>query len=150
MVRAKMGAAVGLVIAVDAGDYGIAQAHAGDCFRDAVWFFFIWRANRSARGDGAEAAGASTDIAENHEGGRTVFPAFTHVGTAGGFANGMEVERAHDPLEVLVTVAAEEFNAEPVWARMGGGRWRGDDWAVVGDDVERRGHGGSEGSFYLL
>ncbi len=50
----------------------------------------------------------------------------------------MQIEGAHNALEILVAFAAEEFNAEPVWARMGTGR--GDRWGNAGDNVEGRGH----------
>ena len=56
----------------------------------------------------------------------------------------MEIEGAHDALEVLIAFAAEEFDAEPVGARVGAGRGN-QGWGNVSDDVEGRGH---EALFY--
>ena len=133
------GAAIRLIVAIDAGDYGVAKAHARNGFGDAERFVFIGRADGFAGGDSTEAAGAGTDLAQNHEGGGAVFPTFAHVGAASGFADSVEVEGAHGALEVLVARAAKEFDAEPVRARVcvGQGHRRGG-W--IGDDVERRGH----------
>ena len=118
------GAAVGLVVAIDAGDDGVAQAHAGDGFGDTQWFVFIRRADRLARRNRAKSAGARADIAQNHESGGAVLPAFAHVGAARGFADGVKIERAHDALEVLVAFAAKEFDAQPVRARVSLRGWR--------------------------
>ena len=90
-------------------------------------------------GNGAVGAVPGTDVAQNHEGGGAVLPAFAHVGTAGAFADGVQIESAHGALEILVAFATEEFDAKPVRTRVSAGRWhqrrRG-----VGDDVEGRGH----------
>lgn len=131
-----MRAAVGLVVAIDAGDDGIAQTHSRDSFGDAERLFFIGRTGRSSAGHGAKSAGARADISQNHEGGGAVVPAFAHVGAAGAFANGVEIERAHDALEILVTLAAEEFYAEPIGARMRA-RQGNRDGRLIRDDVER-------------
>jgi len=40
-----------------------------------------------------------------------VLPAFTHVGTAGRFAHGVELERTHDALEILVALATKKSDA---------------------------------------
>jgi len=42
-----------------------------------------------------------------------MFPAFTHVGAARALADCMEVERAHDALQVLVPLSAEKLDAQP-------------------------------------
>ena len=143
------GAAVGLIISIDAGDNGVAKVHAGGGFGYADGFVFVGRADRFAGGDRAETAGTRTNIPKDHEGGSAVFPAFAHVGTARRFANGVEIEGAHDALEVVIFFAAEEFDAEPVWARV---CIRGGDvcCSAVGDDVEGRGHGvGLKVLFYV-
>ena len=137
MVRAKIcGAAVGLVVTIDAGDDGVAQSHAGDGFGDAQRFFFIGRADRFARRDGAKAAGTRADVAQNHEGCGAMLPAFAHVGAASAFADGVQIEGAHDALQVLIAFAAQEFDAEPFGARVSVRRRRG-----IRDDVEWGGHG---------
>ena len=122
--RKNMRAAIGLVVAVDAGDDGVAQAHARHRFGHAIWLFFIRWADRFAGGYGAEAAGSRADVTQDHEGSGAVFPAFAHVRAARRFAHGVQVEGAHDALEILVAVAAEEFDAQPVWPRVSRRRWR--------------------------
>ena len=129
------GAAVGLVIAIDAGDDRIAQTHARGSFGDTEGLFFVRWSSGFAGWHSAETACARADIAENHEGRGAVFPAFAHVGAARGFADGMKVQRAHDALEVVVAITAEKFHAQPVWARMD--VWGRCGWHVaIGDDVK--------------
>ena len=72
-------------------------------------------AERSARLDGAEAASSGTDIAQDHEGGRTAFPALPDVGTVGTLTNGMKGVGADQLLEVVVALAAWETNFQPRW-----------------------------------
>jgi hypothetical protein len=139
--RKNLGATVRLVVAVDAGNDGVAKAHAGDGFGNSDRLFFIRRTDRLAGGNGAEAAGARANIAKDHEGCGAVLPAFAHVGAAGAFAHGVKVEGAHDALEILVAFAAEKFDAKPVWARVGSGR-RDEGRSSVGDDVKRGSHSG--------
>ncbi len=133
------GAAVRLIVAIDTGNHGVAQAHAGGSFGDADGFFFIGGADRFAGRHRAEAASAGANVAEDHEGGSAVLPAFAHVGTARGFADGVEIVGAHDALEILIALAAEEFHPEPIRAGVGVGRRHGRHDAV-GNDVERRSH----------
>ena len=47
-----------------------------------------------------------------------MFPAFAHVRAARAFADGVQIERAHDALQILIILAAEKSHAEPGWARM--------------------------------
>ena len=129
------GAAVGLVIAVDGRDDGIAQNHAGDGFGDALGFVFSRGAERLAAGDRAEPAGAGADVTENHEGGGAVFPALSHVGAARAFADGVEIERAHGALQFLIFRSAEEAHTQPGRARMRDGRRSG-----IGKNGEGGGH----------
>ena len=133
------GAAIGLIVAIDAGDDGIAEAHAGDGFGDAQRFFFIRRADRLARRNCTETACAGANITQNHESGGAVLPAFAHVGAARGFADGVEIESAHGAFEILVALAAEEFDAEPIRARVSVGRGHRKR-PGVGDNVEGGGH----------
>ena len=113
-----MRAAVGLVVAVHGSDHGVAQAHARGGFGHAVGLVLIRRAGGLAGGHGAEAAGARADVAEDHEGGGAVLPALAHVGAARALANGVQPERAHDALQLLVVLPAQELHAQPVRARM--------------------------------
>ena len=122
--RENCGAAVGLIVAIHRRDHGVAQAHSLDGFGHALRLVFIGRAERLAARHGAKAARARADIAENHEGRGAVLPALAHVGAARAFADGVQVERAHDALQLLIIFAAEESHAQPGRARMrcrGGG-----------------------------
>ena len=40
-----------------------------------------------------------------------MFPTFAHVRAAGAFANGMQVQGAHQALQVLEALAAKELHA---------------------------------------
>ena len=62
-----------------------------------------------AGGHGAEAAGARADVAEDHEGCGAMFPALALIGAARAFADGVQIERAHDALEILIIFAAEDI-----------------------------------------
>src|SRR5208282_3488439 len=132
-------AAVRLIVAIDACDDGITQAHARDGFGNTQRFVFIRRPSGFAGGNRAEAAGARANIAENHEGGGAMLPAFAHVGAAGRFANGMKVKGTHDTLEVVVAIAAKKLHAQPVRPRMGV-RAQRQRRCAIGDDVEWRSH----------
>ena len=132
-------ATIGLVIAIDAGDYSVAKAHAGNSFSDAKWLFFIGWADWLAGRYGAKPAGACADVAENHKGRSAVFPTFAHVGATSAFADGVQIERAHDALEILVAFTAKKFDTQPVRAWVHAGR-RYARRRGVGDDVEGRGH----------
>ena len=112
------GSTVGLVVAIHGSDDGIAQAHLLDGFGNAQRLVFLGRANRLARRDGAETAGARADVSQNHERGSAMIPALAHVGAAGALTDGVQVERAHDALQVLIVRPAKEFHAQPGRARM--------------------------------
>src|SRR5258707_9034436 len=136
--RKNVRAAIGLIVSIHAGDHGITQTHGGDRLGNAERLFLIRRSNWLARGHGTKAAGARTDVAQDHEGGGPVLPALAHVRAARRLANGVEIQRAHDALQVLITLATEEFNAKPVWPRVCVGRRQVR--RAVGDDVKGRGH----------
>ena len=107
------GTAVGLIVAIHGSDDGVAQAHSGDRFGDAFGLVFSGRAERFAAGDGAESAGTRANIAQDHEGGGAVFPAFAHIGAARAFADGVQIERAHRALQFLIFGSAKKANAQP-------------------------------------
>ena len=132
-------AAVGLVVAIDRGHDRVTQAHALDRLGHAQRLVLVGRADGLARGYGAEAAGARTDIAQDHEGGGAMLPAFAHVRATRTFAHGVQVERAHDALQVLIVFAAEEFYAEPFRTGIRDGRQDGQR-RRIGQDVEGRVH----------
>src|SRR6202008_4466173 len=106
---------------------------------NAERLFLIRRSNWLARGHGTKAASPRANVAQDHECGAPVLPAFTHVRAACRFANGVEIQRAHDALQVLITLATEEFNAKPVRPRVR--VWRGHRrHGAIRDDVKGRGH----------
>lgn len=84
-------AAVFAVVAIDAGDDGVLEAEGSDGFGDAAGLIEIDGEGGSFL-NGAETAAAGADVAEDHEGGGAVVPAFADVGAGGGFANGVELE----------------------------------------------------------
>ena len=71
-----------------------------------------------------------------------MFPTFAHVGATSAFADGVQIEGAHDALEILVAFTAKKFDPQPVRAWVHAGR-RYPRRRGVGDDVEGRGHKGS-------
>src|SRR5205814_1402782 len=77
-VRENRRAAVLQVVAVDGRDDDVAQAEGLDGLTDADGFFRI-RGGRTSVGDRAVRAGARADVAEDHERGRSVVPAFADV-----------------------------------------------------------------------
>ena len=67
-----------------------------------------------------------------------MLPALAHVRAARALADRVQVERAHDALQLLVIGAAKEAHAQPRWPGMRSGAGGGA--AASGQDVERRGH----------
>src|ERR1700688_2212107 len=86
-------AAYVVVIAVDAGHYGMFQTQRGNGFGDAAGFVPVDRL-WAAFGYGAESAAAGANIAQKHEGCGLVIPAFADVGTLGRLAYGVKSESA--------------------------------------------------------
>jgi len=72
-------AAIGQVIAVDAGYDGIAKPEFPDGHGQLPGFVFVYRAPVPGRGYGAETASARAYIAEHHKGGRAAAPALRLV-----------------------------------------------------------------------
>ena len=129
MVAAKsVGAAVAQLVAVDHGDDDVLEVHLGDGLGDAAWLLPVEREGASG-GDGAEAATAGAGVAEDHEGGDAVAPAFGDVGAAGLFADGVQGFAAHEGLEAVVGFAGGDADAQPVGALFEG---------VGGDDGHAR------------
>src|SRR5437016_3588489 len=71
------------------------------------------RGERAAGGDVAEAARPGADIAEDHDGQRAPVPALADVRARGRFADGVQAELAHPPLEVVVDLARRQPGADP-------------------------------------
>jgi hypothetical protein len=102
--RKGAGAAEVVVVAIDAGDYGVLKAEGGNSLGYAAGLVEIdWLG--AAFGDGAESAAAGAQVAEHHEGGGFVVPALADVGAVGAFADGVERERAGKGFKAVVVLA---------------------------------------------
>ena len=105
-------AAIVAVVAIDAGDHGEAQTHGGDGFGDAARLVVIHRQRRAFL-HGAEAAAARADVAQNHERGGAVVPAFAHVGAGGAFADGVQAEAVDQRFQIAIVLADGRGGAQP-------------------------------------
>ena len=108
----RLGAAVGQVVAVHRGDDHVLQSHPVHRLGQSYRLERV-EGRRSAVGDRAVGAVPGADVAQDHESGGLVLPAFADVGTAGLLADGMEVELAHHGLEVRVVRASRGLDLEP-------------------------------------
>ncbi len=68
-----------------------------------------------------------------------MLPALAHVGAARALADRMQVECAHDALQVLVALSAKKFDAQPIRPRMHLRRGHRHRWSIR-DDVEGSSH----------
>src|SRR5207302_7450917 len=137
--RKNVRAAVTLVVAVHRSHHRVAQPQSFDGFGHAKGLFFVRRSDWLARRHGAESTSACADVAQNHERRSAMFPALAHVRASRAFADGVQIERAHDALQVLVTLATKKLDAQPIRPRMRVGR-RPQHRGYARDDMERRGH----------
>ena len=85
----EAGGAVGPVVAGDAGDGGVAQAHRAHRLGDPAGLVEVERL-RPAGGDVAEVAAPGAGVAADEEGGLAVLPALEDVGAAGLLAHGVQ------------------------------------------------------------
>ena len=106
------GAAVGQFVSINAGDDNVIESHRGNGVTDASGFVEI-EGRRPAGGDVAETAAARADVAEDHERRGAGAPAFAHVGTFCGLADGVEVLVVYEFREPSVTLAAGHFHFQP-------------------------------------
>ena len=111
--REGAGAAVGQVVAADAGDDDVLEAHDGDGLGDAARLVGVVPV-RAAGLDGAEAAGPGAGVAEDHDGRRALLPALADVRAAGLLADGVERLAAHEVLELRVVGAAGQPGLDPL------------------------------------
>jgi hypothetical protein len=110
-------AAVGEVIAVNRGDHRVLQRHARDGFSDASGLREIQLVRLAVR-DRAVCAGTRADIAEDHERRRAVMPAFADVGAARVFADRVQLQVLHDPLQPNVVRRAGGADLQPFRFRL--------------------------------
>src|SRR5690349_19838010 len=99
-LRKRRRAAVGQFVAVDAGDNGVAAAEATDGFADVARLFGVYRA-RLAFGDGAKAAVARADVAQDHEGRRAFAPALIDVRAARLLADRVQAQVANQLMHAV-------------------------------------------------
>ena len=101
-------AAVGKLVAIDAGDDRVLQPHRRDGFSDAHRLVQIQR-RRSSRRDVAEAARAGADVAQDHQCRRPGGPALAHVGASRRLADGVEPLVVHQVQELQISPPAGIF-----------------------------------------
>ena len=110
------GAAIGEVVAIDRRDHGVTQAHGSHRLPDAPGFVPVDVATALPALHRTEGAGSGADVAEDHECGGPVPPAFGNVRAAGFLTHRVEVLAAHDPLDLRVPVPGGELDGEPLGA----------------------------------
>src|SRR5690606_39229744 len=103
-------AAVGELVAVDARDDDVLEAHEGEAFGDAPGLVAVEH-GRAAGLDVAEAAGAGAGVAQDHDGGDAAGPALAHVRAAGLLADRVQLVLGHDVAQALVAGAARHAGA---------------------------------------
>ena len=108
----ELGAAVLAVVAIDAGDDCVAQAHGGAGFRYTARLVEIDRERRAFL-HGAESAAPRADVAENHERSGAAIPAFAHVGTSRALAYRVQTQARDEFLQFAVIIANGRRGAEP-------------------------------------
>ena len=110
--REDEGPEVGEIIAVDRRDDGVPQVELGDGLPDARRLFDVVL-GRSAVRDRAVRAVPRAHIAQDHERGGAVLPAFADVGAMGFLADGVQVEFLHHLHEAHVVRASRCLHLEP-------------------------------------
>jgi hypothetical protein len=110
-------AAVGALVAVDAGDDGVLEVHGLDGLGYAVGFVPVERAGAAVL-DIAEAAGAGADIAQHEEGSGAPAPAVADVRAHGLFADRVQGLGPHEVTQLFIGLAAGGAHLEPVGAAL--------------------------------
>ena len=108
-----LGAAVGKLVAVDAGDHHVLQLHERQALRHAARFVGV-EDRRTPGLHVAEAARARARVTEDHDGGSAAAPAFAHVRAACFLADGVQPMLVDDALQALVARTARHTRAQPV------------------------------------
>jgi len=102
------------VIAVDASDHDVLQAHPGHRFGEPPGLSRIER-TRGPVGDRAVGAVPRAHVAQDHERGRSVFPALTDVGTVRFLAHRVQLEVPHQVLQRQIVRSPGGLHPEPRW-----------------------------------
>ena len=134
------GAAEIVVVAIHAGHHRVLQAQSGYGFGHPARLVPI-NGLRPAFGHGAKSATPRAQVAQQHEGGGAMVPAFPDVGTLRRFANRMQMELPRQFFQLMIVLAHRRLGAQPSRFRLGT-RWRERDL----DEFRRGGHAPS---FYL-
>jgi YVTN family beta-propeller protein len=111
----EFGAAVFPVVAVNAGDHRVLEAHEGASFGDAAGLVVI-DSQRAALLHRAETAAAGADVTEDHESRGAAVPTFAHVGAGCAFADCMEFQVCDESFELTIVVAHGGGSAKPLGA----------------------------------
>ena len=106
-------AAVGQVVAGDAGDHHVLQAEPADRLGDASRLVVV-EPGRLAGLDRAEAAGPGAGVAQDHDRGGALVPALPDVRAVGLLADRVEREAAQEPLQLVVVLARRQPGPDPV------------------------------------
>ena len=106
-------AAVGQVVAGDAGDDDVLQAERADRLGDASRLVVI-EPGRAAGLDRAEPAGPGAGVAEDHDRGGALVPALPDVRAVGLLADRVERQPAKQSLEIVVGLARRQPRPDPV------------------------------------
>ena len=101
-----------IVIAINAGEDGELQAERRDGLSHAARLVKV-NGRGTPLGHGAEAAVASAEIAQQQESRSPGLPALADIGAAGALTDGVEIERAGQPLERVVVFAGRRARPEP-------------------------------------
>src|SRR4029079_2419550 len=110
--RPVRGAAVGEVVAVDAGDHGVPEAQLGQHRRDVLGLVRVG-GQRPSGGDVPELARPRADTAQDHDGQRLAVPAFPDVGAGGALADSVQAQLGHTLLEVEEDLAGGHLHPDP-------------------------------------
>ena len=112
-VRKDVRAAVGLVVAVDAGQHDVTQLHLRHRVGHAARLVLIQR-QRLARLHVAELARAGADVAHQQEGRDAAAPALAQVGAERLLADGVQRLAAHQRLQLPVLFVLVQLDAQPL------------------------------------
>ena len=102
------------VVAVYGGNHRMGDIHqldrAGYLFR----LFPVYRI-RTPCFYPTEAAGARTDISQNHKSSGTMSPAFAHIGATPRGTNGIELIFVHQATKLGIFLSCRELHPKPLW-----------------------------------
>ena len=127
-------AAVAQVVAIDAGDHGVAQAELAQHRRDVLGLVRVGR-QRAPGGHVAELARPRADAAQDHDGQRLAVPALADVGAGRALADRVQPQFLNPLLEVEEDLARRQLHADP--GRFGR-QARGLRRAAAAEDAELR------------